>query len=182
MTAADLAAMGATLADGGTNPRTGEQVVSADVARDTLSLLAACGMYERSGKWLFEIGLPALPTILGRVVFGIGQGALVTLVFNILVTAAPEELAGDVGSIRGTAQNLAPAVGTAVMGAVLVTVLSSGISQAVDEHPELPPELVAQVDLDYANFVDNEDLRSLLERLPKYRPGEIPAGDVPVAW
>lgn len=62
-----------------------------------------------------------LPTILGLVVFGIGQGALVTLVFNVLVTAAPKELAADVGSIRGTTQNLASAVGTAVMGAVLVT-------------------------------------------------------------
>ncbi|WMY79067.1 hypothetical protein [Citricoccus sp. I39-566] len=159
-----------------------------------------------------------LPTILGLVVFGIGQGALVTLVFNVLVTAAPKDLAGDVGSIRGTAQNLASAVGTAVMGAVLVTVLSTGISQAVDEHPVLPPELVAQVDLDNANVVNNEDLRALLEdttaspeqveaavalneeqrlrtlklgfllqaavsvvaaipasRLPRYRPGEIPA-------
>jgi MFS family permease len=161
-----------------------------------------------------------LPTILGLIVFGIGQGALVTLVFNVLVTAAPKELAGDVGSIRGTTQNLASAVGTAVMGAVLVTTLSFGIGSAVAEHPELPPELVAQVPLDNVNFVSNDDLRAVLERtdadeaqveaavvlneeqrlrtlrfgflilagisllaaipasrLPRYRPGEIPAPD-----
>ncbi|MFE6733179.1 MFS transporter [Microbacterium sp. NPDC057650] len=161
-----------------------------------------------------------LPTILGLIVFGIGQGALVTLVFNVLVTAAPKELAGDVGSIRGTTQNLASAVGTAVMGAVLVTTLSFGIGSAVAEHPELPPELVAQVPLDNVNFISNDDLRSALERtdaddaqveaavllneeqrlrtlrfgflilagisllaaipasrLPRYRPGEIPAPD-----
>lgn len=66
-----------------------------------------------------------LPTILGLIVFGIGQGALVTLVFNVLVTAAPVELAGDVGSLRGTTQNLASAVGTAVAGALLVCGSSS---------------------------------------------------------
>jgi predicted MFS family arabinose efflux permease len=159
-----------------------------------------------------------LPTILGLIVFGIGQGALVTLVFNVLVTSAPKTLAGDVGSIRGTTQNLASAVGTAVMGAVLVTTLGIGIGNAVLDHPELPPELVAQVDLDQVNFVSNDDLRAVLEqtdadpaqidaaiaineeerlrtlklgflilagvsliaaipasRLPRYRPGEIPA-------
>ncbi len=104
------------------------------------------------------------PTIIGLIVFGVGQGALVTLVFNVLVTAAPKELAGDVGSIRGTTQNLASAVGTAVMGAVVVTVLTFGITQAVDEHPELPPELVSQVDLNSVNFVSNDDLRGVLER------------------
>ncbi|WP_253720217.1 MFS transporter [Brevibacterium renqingii] len=104
-----------------------------------------------------------LPTILGLIVFGIGQGALVTLVFNVLVTAAPKRLAGDVGSIRGTAQNLASAVGTAVMGALLVTVLSTGILGAVEDHPELPEELVAQVDLDNANFIGNDELREALE-------------------
>ncbi len=100
-----------------------------------------------------------LPTILGLVVFGIGQGALVTLVFNVLVTAAPKELAGDVGSIRGTTQNLASAVGTAVVGALLVTMLSLNFTQAVTEHPELPDELVAQVDLDQVNFISNDELR-----------------------
>ena len=103
-----------------------------------------------------------LPTILGLIVFGIGQGALVTLVFNVLVTAAPKHLAGDVGSLRGTAQNLASAVGTAVMGALLVTVLSAGLASAADDHPDLPPELVEQVDLDNANFVSNDELRDVL--------------------
>lgn len=104
-----------------------------------------------------------LPTILGLVVFGIGQGALVTLVFNVLVTSAPKELAGDVGSIRGTTQNLASAVGTAVMGALLVTMLTLNVANAAAEHPELPDDLVAQVDLDEVNFVSNDDLRAVLE-------------------
>lgn len=105
-----------------------------------------------------------LPTILGLVVFGIGQGALVTLVFNVLVTAAPAELAGDVGSIRGSTQNLASAVGTAVVGALLVALLSVGVGRAVLEHPELPEGLVAQVDLDSVNFVSNDRLEEVLSQ------------------
>ncbi|WP_257477576.1 hypothetical protein [Acidipropionibacterium jensenii] len=79
-------------------------------------------------------------------------------------TAAPKRLAGDVGSIRGTTQNLASAVGTAVMGAVLVTTLGMGIGGAVAQHPELPESLVKQVDLDNANFISNDDLREVLAR------------------
>ncbi|MEV7691777.1 MFS transporter [Microbacterium sp. NPDC089189] len=103
-----------------------------------------------------------LPTILGLVVFGIGQGALVTLVFNVLVTASPKELAGDVGSVRGTTQNLASAVGTAVAGALLVGILSANITAALAADPELPDELVSQVDLDSVTFVSNDRLGAVL--------------------
>jgi MFS family permease len=66
-----------------------------------------------------------VPVLLGLVLFGIGQGSLVTLLFNVLVTASPKQLAGDVGSLRGTTQNLAAAVGTALAGALLVGLLST---------------------------------------------------------
>ncbi|MBO9627760.1 MAG: glutaminase A, partial [Microbacterium sp.] len=77
VTSADLAVMGATLAAGGRNPVTGEQVVSAETSRDTLALLASCGMYERSGEWLFEIGLPAKSGVAGGIVaIAPGKGAV----------------------------------------------------------------------------------------------------------
>jgi MFS family permease len=104
-----------------------------------------------------------LPTILGLFVFGVGQGALVTLVFNVLVTASPKELAGDVGSVRGTTQNLASAVGTAVAGALLVGILGVNVVSSLVDHPELPPALVSQVDLDRVNFVSNDRLREVLD-------------------
>jgi len=79
VTAHDLAVMGATLADGGVNPVTGERVVAADVARDTLAMLAASGMYERSGEWLFEIGIPAKSGVAGGIMaVAPGKGALGT--------------------------------------------------------------------------------------------------------
>jgi len=106
----------------------------------------------------------AIPVMLGLVTFGIGQGALVTLVFNVLVTAAPKELAGDVGSLRGTTQNLAAGVGTAVAGALLVGLLSAGILYRIAENPALPPMVVTQIDLDSINFVSNDRLLSIMER------------------
>ena len=105
-----------------------------------------------------------VPVLLGLVVFGIGQGSLVTLLFNVLVTASPKELAGDVGSLRGTTQNLAAAVGTAVAGALLVGLLSAAVLAGIAANPKLTPELQSQVDLDSINFVSNDRLQSALER------------------
>ncbi|MBK0422578.1 MFS transporter [Leucobacter sp. CSA2] len=127
--------------------------------------LAAFGLTTGALVWLAFVvtnNWETLPTILGLIVFGMGQGALVTLVFNVLVTAVPKELAGDVGSIRGTTQNLASAVGTAVMGAVLVTILSAGIATAVEAHPELPQDIAEQAGLDRANFISNQALEERL--------------------
>ncbi|WP_080791635.1 glutaminase A [Corynebacterium pacaense] len=79
VTARDLAVMGATLADAGVNPLTGERVVSARVCRDTLAVLASTGMYEGSGDWLFEIGLPAKSGVSGGIVaVAPGKGAVAT--------------------------------------------------------------------------------------------------------
>ncbi|KAA5595983.1 MFS transporter, partial [Blastochloris sulfoviridis] len=104
------------------------------------------------------------PVLVGLVLFGIGQGSLVTLLFNVLVTASPKELAGDVGSLRGTTNNLAAAVGTAVAGALLVGLLSSIILVSVADNPKLPPEIQAQVNLDNINFISNDRLQSVMER------------------
>jgi MFS family permease len=105
-----------------------------------------------------------VPVLLGLVVFGIGQGSLVTLLFNVLVTSSPKELAGDVGSLRGTTQNLAAALGTAVAGALLVGLLSSAILAGIAASPKLTPELQSQVDLDSINFISNDRLQAALER------------------
>ncbi|MGO1768532.1 MAG: glutaminase A [Microbacterium sp.] len=77
--AKDLAVMGATLADGGVNPLTGQRVISAQVCRDTLAVLASTGMYQRSGDWLFEVGLPAKSGVSGGIVaVAPGKGAIGT--------------------------------------------------------------------------------------------------------
>ena len=103
-----------------------------------------------------------VPVLFGLFLFGVGQGALVTLLFNVLVTASPKELAGDVGSLRGTTQNLASAVGTAVSGALLVGLLSMIALGGIAASPKLTPELQAQVDLDSINFISNAQLQTVL--------------------
>lgn len=105
-----------------------------------------------------------LLVIAGLVTVGLGQGALVTLLFNVLVTSSPKERAGDVGALRGTVNNLSAGVGTAIAGALAVGFLSANIKQAVVDHPELPPSLVSQVDLNNATFMNNDRLKTALER------------------
>lgn len=94
VTAHDLAVMGATLADGGVNPVTGRQVVAPEVCRDTLSMLAASGMYERSGEWLFEIGIPAKSGVAGGIVaVAPGKGAIGA--FSPLLNSAGNSVRGQ---------------------------------------------------------------------------------------
>lgn len=103
-----------------------------------------------------------LLVVLGLVLFGLGQGALVTLLFNVLVTSSPKELAGDVGSLRGTVSNLAGGVGTAVAGALAVGILSVNIERSLIDHPTIPAALINQVDLDRATFVSNARLQEVM--------------------
>lgn len=103
-----------------------------------------------------------LPVLVGLFVFGLGQGALVTLVFNVLVTGAPKELASDVGSLRGTTQNLAAAVGTAVAGALMVGLLSTVVVRHLADNPRFPSEIQSQLNLDSINFVSNDQLLTIM--------------------
>jgi glutaminase len=93
VTAHDLAVMGATLADGGVNPLTKERVVDAATCHYALAVMATSGLYETSGDWLYEIGLPGKSGIGGGIVtVSPGKGALGTF-------SPPLDEAGN--SVRG---------------------------------------------------------------------------------
>lgn len=68
VSAKDLAVMGATLADGRVNPLTKERVVNAAVCHYALAVMAIAGLYETSGDWLYDIGLPGKSGIGGGIV------------------------------------------------------------------------------------------------------------------
>ncbi|MFG2594759.1 glutaminase A [Streptomyces sp. NPDC048462] len=68
VTALDLAAMAATLANGGVNPITGDAVVPEPVAAHVLAVMATCGMYDASGDWLLRVGLPAKSGVSGGLI------------------------------------------------------------------------------------------------------------------
>jgi glutaminase len=79
VTATHLAVMGATLANGGVNPRTRERVVDAAVCHFALAVMATSGLYETSGDWLYDVGVPGKSGIGGGiVVVSPGKGALAT--------------------------------------------------------------------------------------------------------
>lgn len=93
VSAHDLAIMGATLADGGVNPITKKRVVDADVCHYALAAMATAGLYETSGDWLYEIGLPGKSGIGGGIVaVSPGKGGLGTF-------APPLDSAGN--SVKG---------------------------------------------------------------------------------
>jgi glutaminase len=93
VTARDLATMGATLALGGVNPLTRERVVPAETCRYVLAVMTTSGLYETSGDWLYEVGLPGKSGIGGGIVtVAPGKGGLATF-------APPLDRAGN--SVRG---------------------------------------------------------------------------------
>jgi len=93
VSAKDLAVMGATLADGGVNPLTKERVVDAIVCHYALAVMTTAGLYETSGDWLYNIGLPGKSGIGGGIVtVSPGKGGLGTF-------APPLDRAGN--SVKG---------------------------------------------------------------------------------
>lgn len=91
--ALDLATMAATLANGGRNPVTGKQAISAANVPPILSVMATAGLYDDSGKWLYATGLP------GKSGVGGGLIAVSPGKFGIAVISPPLDSAGN--SVRG---------------------------------------------------------------------------------
>ena len=67
VTARDLAVMAATLANGGVNPTTGEQVIPRHVVAPVLTVMSTCGMYDYAGEWLYRVGMPAKSGVSGAI-------------------------------------------------------------------------------------------------------------------
>jgi glutaminase len=87
--ATQLARMGATLANNGINPATGEQVIKAESVSHILSTMTEAGLYDGSGAWAWHVGLPAKSGVGGGIVAIVpGKGA-------IAVFAPPLDEAGN---------------------------------------------------------------------------------------
>lgn len=94
VSARDLAVMGATLADGGVNPIIRKRVVEASVCHYALAVMTTAGLYETSGDWLYEIGLPGKSGIGGGIVtVSPGKGGLGT--FSPLLDEAGNSVKGQ---------------------------------------------------------------------------------------
>jgi glutaminase len=87
--AVQLARMGATLANNGVNPATGEQVIKRENVPEILSAMMMAGLYDGSGGWAWHVGLPAKSGVGGGIVAIVpGKGA-------IAVFAPPLDEAGN---------------------------------------------------------------------------------------
>jgi len=97
VTVMDLAVMGATLADGGVNPITRERVIDAERCKRVLAVLATAGMYEQSGDWLYEVGLPGKSGVSGGIVtISPGKGGVGT--FAPLLDEAGNSIRGQLAT------------------------------------------------------------------------------------
>lgn len=140
VTTEDLALMGATLANGGVHPLTRDRVVSERAARDTLSLMATCGMYDRSGAWAFRVGMPAKSGVGGGIV-AVRPGQ-----FGVGVFSPPLDEAGN--STRGVA---------------MLEALSDRFGLHMFDHPAEPASPVGEVDVDAARGTVTIELRGELD-------------------
>lgn len=71
ITCRDLALIGATLANDGVNPITGVRALESRYVAKVLSVMSSCGMYDYSGAWVYEVGMPAKS--------GVGGGIMAVL-------------------------------------------------------------------------------------------------------
>ena len=107
----DLAMMGATLANGGVRPTTSERVLDPGVATKTLALMQTTGLYENSGTWAFDVGVPAKS--------GVGGGILAIVPGRYAVGTFSPPLDGAGNSVRG--QKAIEAIVAAIGGNVFDT-------------------------------------------------------------
>ncbi len=97
ITTKELALMGATLADGGVNPKTRERVISAKTCQRVLAVMATSGLYETSGDWLYDVGLPGKSGVSGGIVtVAPGKGSM--SVFAPLLDSAGNSVKGQLAA------------------------------------------------------------------------------------
>ena len=85
--------MAATLAGGGVNPLTREPVIDAIHCQHVLAVMVIAGLYENSGDWLYDTGLPGKSGVSGGMMaVAPGKGGLATF-------APPLDAAGN--SVKG---------------------------------------------------------------------------------
>lgn len=87
ITARQLAAMGATLANDGVNPISKQRVLDAAYVPKVLAIMMMAGFYNESGKWAFTAGLPAKTGVGGGIV-AVAPGKLAVVGFSPRVNAA----------------------------------------------------------------------------------------------
>lgn len=97
VTAKDLAVMASTLANGGMNPVTRDQIIDPIHCQHVLAVMVTAGLYENSGDWLYETGLPGKSGVAGGMTtVAPGKGGLGT--FAPLLDEAGNSVKGQLAA------------------------------------------------------------------------------------
>lgn len=111
VTAKQLSVAACTIANGGLNPVTRQQVFEASLAPKITSLIATVGFYEHTGDWLYTSGVPAKSGV-GGGVLGVVPGT-----FGIAAFAPPLDEAGNSVKAQAAIKYIAQALNVNVFGA-----------------------------------------------------------------
>jgi glutaminase len=93
VTATDLALIGATIANMGEQPGSGRQIFDVGAVRDTQAVMFTCGMYDYSGNWAYDVGVPAKS--------GVGGGILGVVNRQLGIGTYSPRLDRNGNSVRG---------------------------------------------------------------------------------
>ncbi|MBK8070927.1 MAG: glutaminase A [Ramlibacter sp.] len=93
VTCRDLAIMAATLANHGVNPVTRQPAIAPEYIANILSVMSTCGMYDFSGGWIYDVGLPAKS--------GVGGGIMAVLPGQLGIGVFSPPLDAQGNSARG---------------------------------------------------------------------------------
>ena len=116
VTSEQLAVCAGTIANGGLNPVTKEQVFDKDLAPKITSLISTVGFYQHTGDWLYTSGIPAKS--------GVGGGVLGVMpgVMGIAAFAPPLDEAGNSVKAQAAVKAIMNKLGLGVFNGDRVTV------------------------------------------------------------
>lgn len=183
VTAEDLARMVAVIANGGVQPVTRQRVFDAAIARQLLSVMTTCGMYDAAGDWVTGVGIPAKSGVSGGIVGALpGQVGVATFSPRLddhgtsvrgvrLFEALSREMGMHMFDVSDAARSVITAIRTldTVDGPVREFVLQGSlqfagaerIARALSEDDEA--ELPLLIDLDEVFTVNEVAARILIE-------------------
>ncbi len=116
ITSAQLAAMAATIANGGVCPANGQRAFDAEISPKITTMIATVGFYQHTGDWLYTSGIPAKS--------GVGGGVLGVLpgVLGIAAFAPPLDDAGNSVRAQAAVKKFMQTLGLGIMNGDRVTV------------------------------------------------------------
>jgi MFS family permease len=107
-------------------------------------------------------GIVTVPLLL----IGLGFGGLASQLGSVTVSAVPDDQSPEVGGLQNTGSQFGASIGTALAGSVLIASLSASFLTGIAENPDVPPEVVAQADVELAggaSFISDDQLESAME-------------------